>query len=263
MRSPSTSSILSPPPLQPLPAKQLPHPLPPTPQPQPPLHPQMSASKVHADFVLNWLRETFFLGSTGSLSKDTVFQEYLVMCASLQFKPVSSSVLGKLVHKGTFGFLQMSCLPLSFSCIPTSLRVTYSILRNVILLICYFFSVPWSAQPTSGISRRSKAALLFAKLSRHQFERGQTAQAERTHAEKRKIFEQQQISTIWTDKTDEATETISQRFLQLFTFVTTTNPLAIVTNPDAFTSIQRPVSWSITGVPESLPDSEQLITSTT
>jgi len=117
MRSPSTSSILSPPPLQPLPAKQIPHPhpLPPTPQPQPQPqqtqpapqsqpHAQMSASKVHADLVLNWLTETFFLGSTGSLSKDTVFQEYLAMCASLQFKPVSSSVLGKLVHKGTFVF---------------------------------------------------------------------------------------------------------------------------------------------------------------
>jgi len=57
---------------------------------------------AHGYFVLHWLHATFYLGDEGSLSKRTVYQEYLRTCISAGLTPVTSPVLGRFIHKGTY-----------------------------------------------------------------------------------------------------------------------------------------------------------------
>lgn len=56
----------------------------------------------HSLQVIDWLQQTFYIGESGSLSKGTVFKEYVKMCDATGWQHVSAAVLGKLVHKGTF-----------------------------------------------------------------------------------------------------------------------------------------------------------------
>ena len=54
----------------------------------------------HRDLVIEWLRESYFIGHSGSLAKAAVYKEYLGMCRHLQLTPLSSPAFGKIVHKG-------------------------------------------------------------------------------------------------------------------------------------------------------------------
>jgi len=54
---------------------------------------------LHVAFVLDWLKDTFYIGESGSVSKLSVYKEYIGMCKESCIEALSSALLGKLVHR--------------------------------------------------------------------------------------------------------------------------------------------------------------------
>ena len=95
--------------------------------------------RKHRDLVIEWLRESYFVGHSGSLAKAAVYKEYLVMCRHLQLSPLSSPAFGKIVHKGKDISFASPLLPQLHKQIrPESLPPL-----PPTILICVFFFLPF------------------------------------------------------------------------------------------------------------------------
>lgn len=60
------------------------------------------AKEAHLGCVVEWLRKTFCIGTAGSILKAAVFQEYKRFCRASGTIPVSPTVFGRFVRKGTY-----------------------------------------------------------------------------------------------------------------------------------------------------------------